>query len=83
MSDQFLQYLIAFAEAGNQQKIQLEHITYQGWVMEVSEDGLIMSTGYNDKVGKDISLSIDELKQAQLFFWDTTYDAWQAFEPVA
>ncbi|SDB83037.1 hypothetical protein [Acinetobacter boissieri] len=83
MSDQFLQHLISFAEAGNQQKIQLEHMTYQGWVMEVSEDGLVISTGYNDKVGKDVSLSIPELKQAQLFFWDTKHDAWQLFEPLA
>ncbi|MBF7681948.1 hypothetical protein I2F27_01160 [Acinetobacter sp. B5B] len=79
MSDQFLQHLVAFAEAGNQQKIQLEQVTHQGWVMEITEDGLVMSTGYNEKVGKDVSISMDELKHAKLFFWDTKTNIWQAF----
>lgn len=79
MSDQQLEQLIRFAESGNQQKIELPHATYQGWIMEVSEHGLVISTGYNDKVGKDITLSLDELKQATLFYWDIRQDTWQTF----
>ncbi|ESK38848.1 hypothetical protein P256_01667 [Acinetobacter nectaris CIP 110549] len=80
MSDQQLEFLIAFAESGNQQKIVFPHISYQGWIMEISEEGLVISTGFNEKKGKDILLSLEELQQAELFFWDQKTSEWTAFK---
>lgn len=80
MSDALLERLIDFAEAGNQQKIILQGTTYQGWVMEISEEGLLISTGYNEKKGKDIWLSLPDLQQAELSFWDNKNAQWTVFQ---
>ncbi|NLZ87564.1 MAG: hypothetical protein GX912_11350, partial [Gammaproteobacteria bacterium] len=53
MSETFINRLVEFAESGNQQKIVLNGQSYQGWVMEITEDALLISTGYADKSGKD------------------------------
>lgn len=79
MSEALINRLVEFAESGNQQKIQLGGQCYQGWVMEIAENGLLISTGYNDKAGKDLWLSLEDLQQAELFFWDTKNDQWTAF----
>lgn len=79
MSEAILERLIDFAEAGNQQKIILEGTTYQGWVMEITEEGLLISTGYNDKKGKDIWLSPAQLQKADLSFWNNANSQWEAF----
>lgn len=83
MSDQQLASLIEFAESGNQQKIEFPEITYQGWIMEVSEEGLLISTGFNEKKGTDVWLSFEALKNAKLFFWDQKHSIWKAFNEVA
>ncbi|MFB2539300.1 MULTISPECIES: hypothetical protein [unclassified Acinetobacter] len=71
---------IDFAEAGNQQRIILANGTsYQGWIMEISEEALLISTGYSDKVGKDFCLKFQDLQDAELYFWDTQNDDWQPF----
>lgn len=80
MSDALLERLIDFAEAGNQQKITHQGQVYQGWIMEITEEGLMISTGYNDKKGKDIWLSLTDLQQAELMFWDNTTSQWTSFQ---
>ncbi|MFT4020090.1 MAG: hypothetical protein QM666_01075 [Acinetobacter sp.] len=80
MSDELTQRLIDFAESGNQQKIEIGPDTYQGWVMEISEDGLLISTGYCDKAGKNTWLSFEDLSRAQLSYWDTKQNQWLEFK---
>ncbi|MFU8925357.1 hypothetical protein [Acinetobacter puyangensis] len=74
------QRLIDFAEAGNQQKIILANgQVLQGWIMEITDEALLISTGFSDKVGKDCWIKLDDLTQAQLSYWDNHNDVWQAF----
>ena len=79
MSEALIERLVEFAESGNQQKIIINRTSYQGWIMEIAENGLLISTGYNDKVGKDVWLSLEDLQQAELFYWDTKNDQWTSF----
>ena len=72
--------LIDFAEAGNQQKITLANgQTLQGWIMEITDEALLISTGYSDKVGKDIWVNFADLETAELSYWDHKQDSWQSF----
>lgn len=72
---------IEFAQSGNQQKIVLANgQSYQGWIMEIDQDALSISTGYSDKAGKDYWLNFNDLTDAELYFWDTANDAWQVFQ---
>lgn len=79
MSEALINRLVEFAESGNQQKIVLANQTHQGWIMEITEDALLISTGYSDKVGKDNWISFDALHTATLFFWDNQNDQWTEF----
>lgn len=73
--------LIAFAEHGNQHKITLpDGQTLQGWIMQIDEDGLLISTGYGDKTGVDHQLSLAQLQGAELSYWDSHAQLWQHFE---
>lgn len=79
-----LEKLISFAEQGNQHKIICttpsgKPTEYQGWIMEINETALMISVGHGDKVGKDIWLSFEQLKDAQFFFWNHKTDSWQDF----
>lgn len=80
MTETLINRLVAFAESGNQQKIVIKETSYQGWVMEIGEDALLMSTGFADKAGKDFWISFQDLQQAQLSYWDTRTDQWQPFQ---
>lgn len=80
MSDALIDRLVIFAESGNQQKIVLNGQIYQGWVMEITDDALLISTGYSDKVGKDSWIKFNDLQQAQLSYWDNTQDQWVNFD---
>ncbi|MCH4246721.1 hypothetical protein [Acinetobacter populi] len=74
------QRLIDFAEAGNQQKIILANgQVLQGWIMEITDEALLISTGFSDKVGKDCWIKLSDLTQAQLSYWDNRNDVWQPF----
>ncbi|MDQ1209135.1 hypothetical protein QE380_002058 [Acinetobacter baylyi] len=79
MSEALINRLVEFAESGNQQKICIHQETHQGWIMEISEDALLISTGYADKSGKDVWIKFEDLAQAQLYFWDNQLDQWQRF----
>lgn len=72
--------LIDFAESGNQQKISLANgQVLQGWIMEINEDALLLSTGYCDKAGKDHWLPLHDIQQASLEYWDTQLNLWRVF----
>ena len=72
--------LIDFAEAGNQQKITLSNgQVLQGWVMEINDEALLISTGYSDKVGKDFWVSFADLETAELSYWNNKTSEWQIF----
>ncbi|WP_130803852.1 hypothetical protein [Acinetobacter ihumii] len=79
MSEALINRLVEFAESGNQQKICIRQQVYQGWIMEISEDALLISTGYADKSGKDVWIKFEDLNQAELSYWDTASDQWQTF----
>ncbi|WP_374295744.1 hypothetical protein [Acinetobacter sp.] len=79
-TEQLVERLIAFAEAGNQQKIQLANGSIiQGWVMEITDEALLISSGYSDKVGKDQWITHQDLITAELFYWDNQNDTWAVF----
>ena len=80
MSEALINRLVEFAESGNQQKIVLNGQTYQGWVMEITEDALLISTGYADKTGKDMWIQFSDLDQAELSYWDNQQDQWTVFK---
>lgn len=80
MSEALIQRLVEFAESGNQQKIQLNGNTYQGWIMEINEQALLISTGYAEKTGKEQWIDFADLQNAELSFWDTQADQWTVFK---
>lgn len=80
MSEALINRLVEFAESGNQQKIVWNGQTYQGWVMEITEDALLISTGYADKAGKDMWIQFSDLDQAELSYWDNQQDQWTVFK---
>ncbi len=51
MSEALINRLVEFAESGNQQKIVLAGQSHQGWVMEITEQALLISTGFAEKTG--------------------------------
>ncbi len=79
MSEVLINRLVEFAESGNQQKIIVKGQSYQGWIMEISDQAVLISTGYADKVGKDCWINFEDLQQAQLLYWDNCKDQWTAF----
>ncbi|ENW20462.1 hypothetical protein L313_1445 [Acinetobacter haemolyticus CIP 64.3 = MTCC 9819] len=80
MSEALIERLVEFAESGNQQKIILNGTSYQGWIMEITEDALLISTGFADKSGKDFWLKFDDLDSATLYYWDNHSDEWVEFK---
>lgn len=80
MSDALINRLVEFAESGNQQKVVLNGQIHQGWIMEIAEDALLISTGFADKNGQDIWIPFDQLNQAELSFWDNQQDQWIDFK---
>lgn len=79
MSDHLIERLITFAESGNQQKVTLSSAVHQGWIMEVAEQGILLSTGFQEKTGKDMWFSFADLQQAELAYWDSKTSQWVAF----
>ena len=80
MSEALINRLVEFAESGNQQKIVLNGQTHQGWIMEITEEALLISTGYADKSGKDMWIQFSDLQQAELSYWDNQQDQWTTFK---
>lgn len=48
--------------------------------MEITEDALLISTGFADKSGKDFWLKFTDLTTAELYYWDTRQDDWVTFK---
>lgn len=72
--------LITFAESGNQQRIQLKTgQSYQGWIMEINDHALQISTGFAEKSGQDSWIEFDDIDLSQLFYWDGQQSDWQQF----
>jgi hypothetical protein len=80
MSEALINRLVEFAESGNQQKIVLAGQSHQGWVMEITEQALLISTGFAEKAGKDMWIQFTDLPQAKLFYWDNQQDQWAEFK---
>ena len=80
MSEALINRLVEFAESGNQQKIVLAGQSHQGWVMEITEEALLISTGFAEKAGKDMWIQFTDLPQAELFYWDNQQDQWAEFK---
>lgn len=80
MSEALINRLVEFAESGNQQRIQLNGQTHQGWIMEITDEALMISTGFSDKSGHDVWVKFSDLQQAELSFWDNKADQWVAFQ---
>ncbi|MDM1249245.1 hypothetical protein ACFODO_20085 [Acinetobacter sichuanensis] len=80
MSEAVLERLVEFAESGNQQKIVFNGQSHQGWIMEITDEALLISTGFADKTGKDLWLNFNELQQSELFYWDNKTDQWVEFK---
>ena len=80
MSEALLERLVEFAESGNQQKIALNGQNHQGWIMEITDEALMISTGFADKAGKDIWVSFKDLQNAQLSYWDNKQAQWVEFK---
>ena len=80
MSETLLERLVEFAESGNQQKIVLNGQSHQGWIMEITEEALLISTGFADKAGKDVWIQFSDLTQAELTYWDNKTDQWIEFK---
>lgn len=67
-----LERLVEFAESGNQQKIALNGQNHQGWIMEITDEALMISTGFADKAGKDIWVEILKIYKMRNFPIGTT-----------
>lgn len=80
MSEALINRLVEFAESGNQQRIVLNGVIHQGWIMEISDEALMISTGFAEKSGHDTWLKFEDLKQAELYFWDNQNDVWVEFK---
>lgn len=75
--------LVDFAELGNQHRIHLKDgKVIQGWIMEIREDDLLISSGFSEKQGKDEWIRFDTIDLSQLEYWDTKQQGWVQFEPV-
>ncbi|NNG75293.1 MULTISPECIES: hypothetical protein [Acinetobacter Taxon 24] len=80
MSEALINRLVEFAESGNQQKIVLAGQSHQGWVMEITEEALLISTGFAEKTGQDMWVQFTDLPQAELYYWDSQQDQWAEFK---
>ena len=80
MSEALINRLVEFAESGNQQKIVLAGQIHQGWVMEITEEALLISTGFAEKTGEDKWIQFSQLPQAELYYWDNQHDQWAEFK---
>ena len=80
MSEALINRLVEFAESGNQQKIVLAGQSHQGWVMEITEEALLISTGFAEKTGEDKWIQFSQLPQADLYYWDNQHDQCAEFK---
>lgn len=71
---------IAFAEAGNQQRLSTQAgQAFQGWIMEITDDQLLISTGEGER-GTETWLNLADIVPNSLQFFDTQSRQWQRFQ---
>lgn len=70
---------IAFAESGNQQRVRTQAgQSLQGWIIEITDDQLLISTGDGER-GIETWLNLTDIVLDSLQFFDTSARQWQAF----
>ena len=70
---------VAFAEAGNQQRLALrDGSVLQGWIMEITVDAMLVSTGAGES-GKDNWVKLEDVDESSLAYWDTRQQTWLSF----
>lgn len=70
---------IAFAESGNQQRLSTQAgQTLQGWIIEITDEQLLISTGDGER-GIETWLNLADILLDSLQFFDTSARQWQAF----
>lgn len=70
---------IAFAESGNQQRLRSQAgQTLQGWIMEITDDQLLISTGDGER-GIETWLNLTDIALDSLQFFDTKTRQWHRF----
>lgn len=75
LADKFVQ----FAESGNQQRLQTKDgRVLQGWIMEITNDALLMSIGTGEK-GQDVWLKLVDIEPTSLAYFHGHSQQWQAF----
>lgn len=81
MSVELAEKLAEFAERGNQQRIHLgTGEMLQGWVMEISDTALLISTGFAEKTGKDEWIEFTNIDLTRLEYWDNQADGWVVWQ---
>ncbi|RYY80925.1 MAG: hypothetical protein EOO69_00480 [Moraxellaceae bacterium] len=81
MSIELAEHMANFAESGNQQRIYLQNGSMlQGWIMEINEDALLISTGFNEKSGQDSWVNFAEMDLSRLEFWDIGQQQWLSWQ---
>ena len=81
MSIEIAEKLADFAERGNQQRIHLNNgESLQGWIMEISDTALLMSTGFAEKTGKDAWIEFADIDLTRLEYWDNQQDGWKSWQ---
>jgi hypothetical protein len=70
---------VAFAESGNQQRLNVHQGTpCQGWVMEITDDALLFSTGDGER-GVEQWLNLADIDLTSLAYFDSRQRQWLPF----
>lgn len=70
---------VTFAETGNQQQFSLvDGRIFKGWIMEISDTELLMSTGAGEQ-GQEVWLSLTDINPTTLSYWDVKQQQWLAY----
>ena len=73
---------VAFAESGNQQRLCAHNgPMLQGWIMEITDDALLMSTGDGER-GTEHWLTLADIDVASLAYFDSASRLWLTFTPT-
>ena len=81
MSIELAEQLAEFAESGNQQRVYLnDGQMLQGWIMEISDAALLVSTGFAEKTGKDVWIDFSDIDLKRFEYWDNQQDGWAAWQ---
>ncbi|RZA04797.1 MAG: hypothetical protein EOO68_07685 [Moraxellaceae bacterium] len=78
MSIEIAEQLAQFAELGNQQRVYLASgQMLQGWIMEINDSALMMSTGFGEKNGHDQWVEFADIDLTRLEYWNNQASKWQ------